>query len=174
MNYSPTYNNYFQPQLGETYSRIALVWMQEEPKMHKPKFGVLDNLLCFFSTRRLSKKLDVFTEYVLYRVKNFDVSFAKLSQEEMANMHRDTKQMLDIITSLGVHKIKPTHKTAHLSVSLNSFLDAAKEIELKMRVAAYPEKNTVLFTYDELAELAEAMKGFEPAEEQSEIYSLSH
>ena len=90
-----------------------------------------------------------------------------VSKEKLIRNHTSTVQIIEKLYS----KLDGRLATEKLIMpSIIKVLNTIKEIELIQRVGAYPERNEVVLTYDELKELSAALKDFEPAEEQSNIY----
>lgn len=114
--------------------------------------------------------MNTITEFANGIVNNFDNTWAKYGHDELVKRHTSTKQILDSIYALKIDRIKPSPKNEELFNALNAFIDVAKQLEMKLRIAAYPERNYIPFTYDEMREMKEAMKDWEPAEEQNDIY----
>lgn len=55
--------------------------------------------------------------------------------------------------------------------ALDNYLNELKLVEQVVRINAFSEFNSIILTYDEMQELAEATQGFECAEEQSNVYN---
>lgn len=73
----------------------------------------------------------------------------KLTEKELRESHKKIKMFLDK-QMLSIHKLdgEPIFKPA-----LEAYLSEIKKIEVLNRVAAYPDRNEVVLTYDELHEL---------------------
>jgi hypothetical protein len=50
------------------------------------------------------------------------------------------------------------------------FIINLKYFEQKLRLAAYPDRNKIILSYDEMLELKDALQHWETAEEQSDVY----
>lgn len=55
--------------------------------------------------------------------------------------------------------------------ALDNYLNELKLVEQVVRINAFSEFNSIILTYDEMQELAEATQSFECAEEQSNVYN---
>jgi|GEM_PF-6750210 len=120
-----------------------------------PIFIVYFNIL---NNRIIALKLDL----------NKRISNGSISVERLKNNHKNTLKILERLHITLEDKFK-TEKL--IKPSIFKMINSIKEIEQIERLAAYPENNQIVLSYDEMRELSLALKGFEPAEEQSDVYS---
>jgi len=95
------------------------------------------------------------------------ISDGSISQKKLKRDHKNTVNVLEKINLKIGDKLK---NEKIIKPHLLKMINNIKEIELIERVAAHPERNEIVLSYDELKELSIALKDFEPAEEQSNIY----
>lgn len=75
-----------------------------------------------------------------------------------------------LVSDIDVNVI-PDAKFKRLVENTFIIINALKIIETESRCYLFPEKNPVKLTYDELRFLSNNISEFEPAEEQSDVYS---
>jgi hypothetical protein len=101
-------------------------------------------------------------------IKEFNVEFAnnRISKEDIIQGHDIAKKTLERIIP-RLHKV---HGEIIFTPKLEEFVRELKNFEQTLRVAAYPERNEIVLSYDELKELQESLRHFTPAEEESGYY----
>ena len=87
---------------------------------------------------------------------DFDLYIKTLKKQQLIKEYKNIRGILD--NALALFEEKDVSKT--LRKSFNEFINFVKKTEMKYRIAAYPERNQVPMTYDELKELSEALRGW--------------
>lgn len=92
-----------------------------------------------------------------------DIKSGVMTKEKLIQNHELTQKLLDKIVPL-----LPILKGEFIiSPALNGLVNEIKKVEMKQRVAAYPEENEILLTYDELKELEEQYSSWEYSNNES-------
>lgn len=153
--------------------RSASVWIDAEKS--DISFRPLDKFLEFFTIKHLLKKLHESQKEIEENISSLNkADINEGLKMEYANTHKNLLKLLD-----KVYFMKKSFETSHLSNgtskqladALLSCINVLMQYEFAIRLKVFPERNVVPLSYEELKELRDCYKGWEPAEEQSEIYS---
>jgi hypothetical protein len=159
----------------ERYIREAKFVVAEE--VHPSASNdILDTLRVFVLAMFINRKINKVNSALVKDIANFENIVKSVSKVAMVKRHANIKEgldkygeMADVLRSTTFENFNWYMK--RLVKSCAALIENAKILEMKCRLAAYPESNEVVLTYDELRELNEALKGWESAEEQSDIYN---
>lgn len=105
--------------------------------------------------------------------KNLDLLISSFKNESIENIkseHTSLKSKLDYFISNHQNKFSGYWFTKSLDKPVKELVSTLKEVEMHLRANAYPERNEVLLTYDELKELSEAFSGWDcPSEFENSL-----
>jgi hypothetical protein len=155
------------------YYQGASYVMSEDKNTNEGFSKFMNSLNLYFVSRHIAYKLNKINQTLLPKVEE---EIKTKSAEELIETHQFIKSCLDLIHSKKFRTRNSNTNINHPSWLIKplikpvmEFIDVMKQVELKYRISAYPERNQIVLTYDEMRELSELTKGWEPAEEQSTL-----
>jgi|GEM_PF-6364159 hypothetical protein len=94
-----------------------------------------------------------------------------ITHDKLVELHSKNKAILDTI-HFTYEDIKSAPWYYYpIKNSLITLIETVKELEMASRIKAFPERNEIPLTYDELKELSEALQGWECASEQTDLFA---
>lgn len=155
------YNHYFVSACSAT----GLVEGESEKKKYNDKLNIFDRIGLHFIVKKLAKKFKSINQEIQADITSFettDISNTK-TFDFLVEKHQSIVKILDKFCAFDelVNSNSFSEPTKELHSELVDFFDLLKKFELKLRVKLFPDRNEVVFTYDELQELKNAFKGLE-------------
>ncbi len=155
--------------------RKASAWIDPSVENSPSRKGnFFDRMIEFFSLSHLLKKIKENNEEIFTNLQN--INQAPVTPKNIQAFRKIHSQLFKLIDQIEFIRtineaLFSDQKHIELVIELKRGVNLLIDYELKIRLRFFPEKNKVVLTYDELKELRETMKGWEPADEQSEIYN---
>jgi len=155
------YNHYFVSACSAT----GLVEGETEKLKYNDRLNIFDRIGLHFIVKKLAKKFKSINKEIqadILSLEAIDISNTK-AFSILVEKHQAIVRILDKLCAFNelINSNTFSEPTKELHSELVEFFNLLKNLELKLRLKLFPDRNEVIFTYDELQELKSAFKGLE-------------